>query len=654
MRLRRYSRPLRRHIYPTDQALTTNLPSRPAALRLFGSGGVAWAIGLDFDPKGHSAATVAEHAADAARLFARLGGRAIVDTATSGGRHVWVPLSVPMTLRQAHQLAHACRRLWPTLDISPTVNLAEGCLTGPGSRCKDGRYRTLVTPFDQAVQAVTRRSAHDLVDRALTLLAELVGPIDPADVAARPTTTTPTGGARRPLSPSHTHIAEHGIWPTDRTTAHGQPWTRSEACYAVLCAAARRGYTIGDVLDRIETGQWPGLLTLYTGRYRHHWRRRLQAEWTKARTAAATAPSTHPTQAPQNTGGDSRESTERDFARRWLATITPVADQLVPGRARHNTHALLWSLAWLAWRTGRRHIEAGTRSYARGCAGLLDHSTAAALLAHLRELPDDQRPIRRISSGRGTHGDLYELVIPPAYALDATDPATHPDPRPIPAVFGVRDPDRPHTKLLGATGWRVYQALTSGATGTAAQIARAAGVSRAETYTVLPILTRLKLARKIDTSTLATASGCGATWQVGEQTTEQAGGDVDAPGHLSQLDKRHQAERAHWRQVLAAYAERRNQAIDRSPEPDEPLWWPPGWTTEPPEPGADTPGQPHGVDAHQQEPPAVEPGDAHDDETAAITLLTAVFGARLIPQQRVAAPKPSLRWLVHTGRKQAR
>jgi hypothetical protein len=652
MRLRRYSRPLRRHIYPTDTALSTELPRRPAALRLFSSGGVAWAIGLDFDPKGHSAATVAEHAADAARFFRRLGGRVIVDTAVSGGRHVWVLLSVPMNLRQAQQLAHACRRLWPTLDISPMVNVGEGCLTGPGSRCKDGRYRTLITPLDEAVQAVTRRSAHDLVDRALDLLAELVGPIDPADAVTHATTTAPAaGGARRPLGPVHSYIATHGIWPSHRATDRGQPWTRSEACYAVLRAAVRRGYTEDDVLDRLESGQWSGLLNLYTGRYAHHWRRRFKAEWRKA----LSQPSTDSTQAPQSTGGHSREDTERDFARRWLAVMTTVADPLIPGRDRHNARALLWALGWLAWRTGRRYVEAGTRSYARGCAGLLDHSTVAGLLATLRTLPDDQRPLKRISSGRGTHGDLYELVIPPAYADLATDPATWPEPRPIPGVFGVRDANRPRTKLLGATGWRIYQALTSGATGTAAQIARAAGVSRAEAYNVLPILARLNLAR-----TITNEPGTASSWQVGERTTEQAGGAVDAPAHLAQLDARHASERAQWREVLAAYAERRAKAIDHTPEPDEPLFWPADWTTEPPEhpdaaePGAGAPGQHHGVDPDQHAP-AAAPGEhhgGHEAEAAAIALLTEAFGAQLLPQPLDTAPRPARGpWLAHTARK---
>ncbi|WP_139128807.1 hypothetical protein [Micromonospora nigra] len=296
MRLRRYSRTQRRHVYPRDQRLTPTLPDRPAALRLY-SGGVGWALGLDFDPKGHDAATVAAHANDAAQFFRQLGGRPICDVAASGGRHVWIPLAVPITLDQVRQLVTACRRLWPTLDISPTVNPDEGCLTAPGSPCKDGGFRRLTTPLPEAYQAVTTRSAADLVTRALARLADLTPD-------HQPITTTPhvlQAGRPRPLSPLHTAIAEQGVWPDSHTTHDGRPWTRSEACYAVLCAAAARGHTHTDVLHNLDTGRWSGLLTLYTGRYGPRWRRRLAAEWRKAH--AAVSASTHAPQATHNTGG---------------------------------------------------------------------------------------------------------------------------------------------------------------------------------------------------------------------------------------------------------------------------------------------------------------------------------------------------------------
>lgn len=58
MRLRRYSRSMRRHIQQTDEALTPELPRRPAALRTFTGGGVAWTRAHDFDAKGYNRAAV--------------------------------------------------------------------------------------------------------------------------------------------------------------------------------------------------------------------------------------------------------------------------------------------------------------------------------------------------------------------------------------------------------------------------------------------------------------------------------------------------------------------------------------------------------------------------------------------------------------------
>jgi hypothetical protein len=619
MRLRRYSRALRRHIYPIDQALATELPERPAALRVYVDGGVAWSIALDFDPKGHTAAAVEWQAAAAAAFFSALGGRVITDVATSGGRHVWVPLATPVTLSQAQQITRACRALWPSLDITPMVNVGEGCLTAPGSRCKDGAHRTLVTPLHEAVQAVTQRSHPDLIDRALHRLIDLTGPLHDTvgdDTAIADDTAAVSGGVRQ-LSALHTMIAERGVWPSTRTTADGQSWTRSEACYAVLCAAATRGYTATDLLDRIESGLWSGLLTLYTGRYGARWRRRLKAEWAKA-VRSVLASTTSP-QATRYTGGAVPALAERDYIRRWTTIALTVIDVTIPGKARHNARVLIWGLGWLAWRTGRRHVEAGTRSYARACAGIIDHTTAADFLRELRELPDDQRLLQLVSRGRGTHGDLYELVIPEVYADLATDPAQWVDPRPIPGLFGVRDPERPRRQLLGATAWRMHQALASGATGSATELARAAGISRAEAYAVLPVLVGLGLAARQP----GTAS---SQWRVGERGVNEAGGEVDAAAHLASIDARHRRERQQWRDVLSAYAERRNRSDDRTPEADEPLWWPPDWAEHFPTPGS----------AGEQ--------DANP-ESAAIALLTEAFGAQIVTNTQTPPPKPPPRWL---------
>ncbi|MBN1172908.1 MAG: hypothetical protein JXA67_12100 [Micromonosporaceae bacterium] len=607
MRLRRYSRALRRHTYPSDQPITPDLPTRPAALRLYDHRGVAHVLALDFDAKHHGAARVTDDVRQASTLLRQLGARIIEDVAASGGRHLWIPLTIPINVDQARQLATACRRLWPTLDISPTVNPTDGCLTAPGSPCKDGQYRRLVTPLAQAVDAVHHRSAHDLVPRALERLTTLSPTTQPP--APRPPATAP-----RPLSPVHTAIATHGTWPADRTTPDGRPWTRSEACWAVLAAAAARGWTLDDVTDHLDTGRWPGLLALYTGRYRWQWRRRLHAEWIKALTTQR--PSTDPPQEQLTTGGAALRVTERDHARRWITIMMAVSDELTPTKTRHNTRALLYGLAWLAWRQGKRYVEAGTRSYARATGGMIDHTTAAEILRAVRDLPAGQCPLQLLSTGRGTHGDLYELVIPPDFEHLATDPDTWIEPRPIAGVFGTRDPDRPRHVLLGATGWRLHQVLTAGVTGTATQLARAAGISRAQAHTLLPVLVRLRLARP-------TTSGSHQHWQLGTASTDEAGGAVDAQAHLDAIDTRHRAERARWRMILASYAERRAATDAHTPDPGEPLWWPPAWATEPP------------------------PADDTDPAAVAVALLVEVFGAQLLADP----PPPTTSRLEWIGRK---
>lgn len=579
MRVARYTR---RHgklklIYPVDEELTTTLPERPVALRLF-TAGLCWVLGLDFDPKGFTYREVADQAAESAEFFRALGGRPIVDVAVGGGRHVWVPLSVPLTVAQARQLVDACQRRWPALDKGPMCNSDEGCLTAPGSVGKHGGFRRLVTPLDQAVEAVHHRAAADLLPHALTLLPAAPPPAVHVPALA----PAPQDRPVRPLRPVHHEIAVHGTWPQGSTDHAGRPWTRSEPCRAVLCAAAFRQHRPQDVLARMATGEWNGLRALFEDRYGIHWERQFDAEWGRALQFVQS--STVPPQETRNTGGLGKRATEAAFVLRWLAAAGRATDHPPAGRARPTTYALLNALAWLAWRTGDRHVAAGTRSYSRACAGLLDHTTVAAILRHLRDLPEDQRPIRLISPGRGTHGDRYQLVIPPAWQhLTPDDPGTCP-PRPISGVFAVRDQSTLRGRLLGITGWRLHQTLVGGTVGTATELARAAGISRAEAYTVLPALERLGLAHREQDGSRAT------TWRKGQSSAQRAGEHTGAQAHLAHLDRKHARERQAWKAALDRFAERRAAAINHLPENPDPMpLWQPGWAAQEPPDGPPPP-----------------------------------------------------------------
>jgi len=257
----------RRLVYDRTRQLTDELPTVPAALRVYNDAGEARSLALDFDPKlvSGDAGRVEDDVAVVVELLRQAGARVVVDASPTGGRHVWVPLAAPAGRDDLLPLAAALQRLCPSLDVSPLRSVATGCLTAPGSPTRCGGHRTLVTPLAAAVDAIERRSAPDLLDRLRERLApELAAPAAAGEGGA----VAWTGGAGRrvderavacpggprPLDAIGRGIAERGIWPATRRTAAGQPWTGSEARQSLLASCAARGWSLADVRARLAGG----------------------------------------------------------------------------------------------------------------------------------------------------------------------------------------------------------------------------------------------------------------------------------------------------------------------------------------------------------------------------------------------------------------
>ena len=68
----------------------------------------------------------------------------MVDQSTNGGRHILVPLAHSATVDDLRPLLYVLAERCPTLDISPMLNPRTGCLTPPGSPCREGGHRTLL------------------------------------------------------------------------------------------------------------------------------------------------------------------------------------------------------------------------------------------------------------------------------------------------------------------------------------------------------------------------------------------------------------------------------------------------------------------------------------------------------------------------------
>jgi hypothetical protein len=541
--------------------LTTARPQVPAALHLYDDQGRTPVLALDLDTKlagemsstthAERATVVEQHANEITELLTGLGARVIVDVSPTGGRHVWAPLASPASRGELEPVLRALQARWPTLDTGPALNIAVGCLRPPGAVHPNGGVQQLLTPFRAAVEAVQRRSAPDLLNRLRMRFA----PVSAAPVPIRPggrelvdEHETARPGGRAPLAPMQATIAATGVWPVGRRTTNGTPWTPSEARQSVLASAAARGWSLADVLAQVEQGAWPGLVGLYA-RYGNAWRTALGRDWRTAldyaarpftpsqprNPATAASKSPIPTQGgkPQHGGGRSPRPTANDhrWIRRWHATWTQLGPlTLWTGREQFSIRAVLDGLGWAAQVRGTRYIDVGTRTLALATA-LLDHSTVAAVLRRLAELPDG--PIVRVETGRGASGDLYELVIPDKYVHVW-------DGRPLPTGRIERvDPVWAH---LGLPERAVYQAVCAQPGASAPDLAAAAGVSRSEAYRALATLRTVRL--------VARTGGLGG-WRRTRTRLATVARRLGVAAAVATKHAVYAVERAAWRAVLA-------------------------------------------------------------------------------------------------------
>ncbi|MGL5442379.1 MAG: hypothetical protein ACRDDJ_07915, partial [[Mycobacterium] stephanolepidis] len=130
--------------YKRRRKITDKLPDVMAAVDVYSAAGITTNLVLDFDVKEHGSAQVDADFARAARWITDCGGRIISDRATSGGRHLIVPLAIgtSATLDEMRLLADQLKARLRTLDPKPTKSAA-GCISVPGTRCSGGGHRVL-------------------------------------------------------------------------------------------------------------------------------------------------------------------------------------------------------------------------------------------------------------------------------------------------------------------------------------------------------------------------------------------------------------------------------------------------------------------------------------------------------------------------------
>ncbi|WP_051613680.1 hypothetical protein [Rhodococcus sp. UNC23MFCrub1.1] len=566
--------------FTSSRALTSKRPLVPAAVPLFAHGR-ARVLALDFDAKMHGAAAVE---ADVARVLGWLtetGGRAVVDISTSGGRHVLVPLAPGVTagVTELRPLLNLLAARLPTLDIVPMTNAATGCITVPGSACREGGHRHLIGDLATATDTLTIGSEPAVLTRLAALLGGLphVRPragaaVRTVDDEIRDTTVAERVIGKGRAARLHSRFcrttpppAAVRVFAATGRLDRSRWASRSEARQSVIAHAVLSGNTADDIAARLDTPEWAGVRDAYAhygdalGAVRRDTARAL--EWAAS---SLPEPVRHTGHKLMHTGGGNDPVVSG-----WLAAAQDWAGrEYASRRDRWSTHAVLQALAWGAATAGEviegvPVVALGGRSLSTA-AGLLPETTVWSVLARLRDTPGS--PVLLIARGVGQNADRYALVPP----RGETPSQSHPE-RQFRAA-GI-DTVHPAWSVVGYRHRVLYDAVAAAA----------------RPMTVDTLLQQVRIGRSSGYDTVLDLRTAGLL-TVTDGYVQLGDADLDDIAHRNGLAAalrsrtvRHRAERVIWRQWLA---EREAQHIPTPPPmstaavivddgiapPDEGLW----------------------------------------------------------------------------------
>ena len=144
-----------------ERPLTARLPAVP----IYSAAGDTRVLVIDLDVSRGGRDAVLRDAAAVTALVRAAGGRVIVDESPSGGRHVYVPLTVPVGFHDARDLALALALRTPSVDPSPNQNLTDGLIRPPGSVHPSGGHQVLHGPLTAAQQLAAAAGSVEIDDQ---------------------------------------------------------------------------------------------------------------------------------------------------------------------------------------------------------------------------------------------------------------------------------------------------------------------------------------------------------------------------------------------------------------------------------------------------------------------------------------------------------
>nr|QJS06148.1 hypothetical protein [Cryobacterium sp.] len=530
----------------------------PAAVPIYARGRTTL-LALDFDAKHHNAEQVDTDVDRALGWLHECGARTVTDRSTSGGRHVLVPLATdnPLRVDDIKVLMQLLTARLITLDATPMLNAAQGCITPPGSPTREGGYRRLDGPLDAAIDTFVVRSDRGTVPRLIALLGGATTPRHRTPVAAVAASLTQDErlvglGRERRLDPRF-----HRSTPVPEpvatyaatgkfTKAHKALWkSPSEARQSVISHAVLRGASTSDIEKTIATAEWAGLKRAYMDKYGIHFEQALQRDVDKALTWAASIvrPFHELTHKYRYTGGDA-SFLKDPIRRKWLAHAQLWIDTEFCGtRHRPVLLAVVQALAYTSALAGELIegvpvVAVGGRSLSHA-AGLMSESSVWSSLRLLRETPGS--PLLLIARGAGREADRYAL----------TTPATTRGPGQARIERARVEPVHTAWREIGLRGRAMYELVAAGLATNIDDALAGALLRPSNGYAILADLTAAGLIKRD-----------GATLTVGSRSLD----DVAAAHGLDTVaaDRivRHRAERIVWRAWLE------NRLAPPPPPPD--------------------------------------------------------------------------------------
>lgn len=612
----------------------SKLPTKPTAALLFDTAGRAHWLGLDLDP-GAAGPGATRHAADAVAALLRASGfHPFLDRSPRGGVHIWARLPSPEPVDLLNPLLRALkswvehRHSGVKFDLAPMTNVREGCLSLPGSPCKGGGHRELITPLREALVAVEARPRPS----ALQALAEALGAVL-GDLRAENTAfakscvdmemaTVIPGGARQLRQPALDYLTAGVV---------GDYPGRSEARRAALLHVVWRGWSFSELRAHTESGKFPGLRD-DINRPGKGGIRYLRQEWDRAFSAVEKALAERPEidaalrfRASAHTHdfytGGVQGGEGQHWTHRWLAAAESWAITRYSGPRLLTVLAILSGSAWLALlqdQPGSAEDKRVAELPVRGLhlvTGLIGIETVAEVLRELNETIG--APLLRVSSGAGTlRGSRYFLH---QVDLETVSTAT------LPRCAAVE----PVWTSLGLAAWRVHTILARVERATAAELVELTGLGKTAVYDAIR---RLRGHDIVDV-------GAGGVVSLGAVDLHVLADELGANDRYAAALERVRAERAEWKELLASW--NAPAAAGRSPEPVQP-------TPIDDEPDAEVVVDqavvekllgPVPWDELLAEEPASDPFDRTGFEDQVMDLLADMLGAvPLVPADLVAVP----------------